>query len=127
MEEKLVAAENLFHELNDVWLRLYYLFLDWVLPKVVKMNEYFQSEKVVITVLHSKMVEIFTELLSTYMNPHVIMKNRDLNNLQPDNEQYFLPLSQIYLGVSVMLKLQEKQMQAEPKKYRIFCTEHAHL
>ncbi|KMQ86414.1 putative zinc finger protein 862 [Lasius niger] len=98
MEEKLVAAENLFHELNDVWLRLYYLFLDWVLPKVVKMNEYFQSEKVVITVLHLKMVEMFTELLSTYMNPHVIMKNRDLNNLQPDNEQYFLPLSQIYLG-----------------------------
>lgn len=83
------------------------------------MNEYFQSEKVVIVGLHSKMVEAFSELLLIYMKPQAV-KGCDLSNVQPDNDQLFLPLPQMYLGVDVMRKLQEKDIQADPNNVKNF-------
>lgn len=57
LEARLNAAENIFNALNNESLRLYFHFLDWVLPKFTGLNEHFQSEKVVITTLRKKMCE----------------------------------------------------------------------
>ncbi|XP_063844717.1 uncharacterized protein LOC135091203 [Scylla paramamosain] len=54
LSEKLVAAEQIFNSLRDPFIKLYYYFLDWILPKFTNFNKYFQSDKPAITVLHEK-------------------------------------------------------------------------
>ncbi len=51
---KLVAAELIFNSVHDPFTKLYYYFLNWILPKFTTFNKYFQSNKPVITVLHEK-------------------------------------------------------------------------
>ncbi|KAL1280060.1 hypothetical protein QQF64_014660 [Cirrhinus molitorella] len=80
LEARLTAAENIFHSLNDESLHLYYYFLEWVLPKFTDLNQYFQSEKVVITSLKNKI---------------------DINNGPK------LRLNTLYLGVKVMQHVQQ--------------------
>lgn len=47
--EKLVAAQQILECLTDPVVKLFYLFLQWVLPRFTSLNKYFQSEKVVVT------------------------------------------------------------------------------
>jgi hypothetical protein len=51
LELKLVAAERIHQWLNDPFMKLYYQFLEWVLPKITRLNELFQTKKVIITKL----------------------------------------------------------------------------
>ncbi|KAG1960242.1 hypothetical protein F2P79_006193 [Pimephales promelas] len=97
LEARLTAAETIFHSLNDQSLRLFYYFLEWVLPKFTDLNQYFQSEKVVITSLRSKVCETYTDLLLTFMDrDHVLrtpLKDIDINNGPK------VTLSSMYLGI----------------------------
>lgn len=45
LTEKLVAAELIFNNLHDPFMKLYYYFLEWALPKFTSFNTYFQSDK----------------------------------------------------------------------------------
>lgn len=67
IDARLNAAQNICHALNNESLRLYYYFLEWALPKFTDLNQYFQSEGVVITSLRSKMCETYKDLLLTFM------------------------------------------------------------
>ena len=62
----LKAGENIFHTPNKESLQLYYYFFEWALPKFVDHNQYFQSEKVVIISLRSKMCGAFRDILLTF-------------------------------------------------------------
>ncbi|KAK9977095.1 hypothetical protein ABG768_018916 [Culter alburnus] len=79
LEARLTAAENIFRSLNDESLCLYYCFLEWVLPKFTDLNQYFQSEKVVITSLKSKVCETYTDLLLTFMDRDYVLRTIESN------------------------------------------------
>jgi hypothetical protein len=51
LELKFVAAERIHQWLNDPFMKLYYQLLEWVLPKITRLNELFQTKKVIITKL----------------------------------------------------------------------------
>ncbi len=108
LEARLTAAETIFHSLNDQSLRLFYYFLEWVLPKFTDLNQYFQSEKVVITSLRSKACEIYKDLLLTFMDrDHVMrtpLKDIDINNGPK------IALSSMYLGIKVMHHVQQAKI-----------------
>ncbi|KMQ86838.1 putative zinc finger protein 862 [Lasius niger] len=113
MEERTLAAESIFIWLGDPFVKLFYLFLSWVLPKVVTMNAYFQSDSVVITSLAQKMELAFRELLTAYMMQEYVAVT-PLSKINTENSSKFLPLRNMYLGVQVLDELKKPEVSARP-------------
>lgn len=101
LEERLLAAEQIHNSLNDPFVKLYFLFLNFVLPKVNILNQYFQSEKVLVTNFYNAVKEKFTELLLCYMDGRYVRATH-LSKIDPENETHFLPNRNIYLGVEII-------------------------
>lgn len=66
LEERTIAAELIHRELHDDFVKLYILFLQWVLPKFVKMNEYFQGTDSRLIELDESMKLLHKDLLQCY-------------------------------------------------------------
>jgi hypothetical protein len=60
LNHRLQSSEYIFNSLKDRKIKFYY-FLQWVLPKFVGLTEYFQSERVVITALYTKVCDPYSE------------------------------------------------------------------
>lgn len=94
---------------------MYFFFLEWALPKIVGVNEYFQSDKVVITQVDEKIKSMYTELLLGYISREKLNKIK-LVAINPENQTLFLPFSQMYLGIKVMRELQTPVIMNEKQK-----------
>ena len=90
IDARLNAAENIYHALNDESLRLYYHFLEWALPKFTDLNQYFQSEGVVITSLRSKMCETYKDLLLTFMQRDYVLHTALSQISFNDDSKFFI-------------------------------------
>jgi hypothetical protein len=104
-EDKTHGAENLKKWLNDPFIKLYFIFLQWVLPKVTEMNACFQSSKVVVTSLLEKMSECYKFLLATYLRNDYVARTC-LSQVDPRGEGHFKPLADLYLGNEVRVGLE---------------------
>lgn len=98
------TCQEIHHHLNDPIMKAYFYFLNWMLPKFTKVNTFFQSENPVVTLVHGKMNELYSELLTTYMTPTYI-KTTDLDKINPTDENNFKSLDEIYLGLGVSKQL----------------------
>lgn len=101
--ERVASADRILENLSDPQVKLFFLFLNWVLPKFNALNAYFQTEKCVITNVHTKMCETYKELLCTYLKNTYVLKN--LANVNPLTESEQLVTDQIYLGADVLTEL----------------------
>lgn len=119
LEERLLAAEQVHNGLNDPFVKLYFLFLNFVLPKVNALNQYFQSNKVLVAHLYNALKEKFMELLMYYMDPKYI-RTTDLSRIDPENETYFLPNRNIYLGVEILNYLNKPEIQSNRESVAYF-------
>lgn len=45
VQERISSTDRILYYLNDVQVKLFFLFLDWILPKFNSLNAYFQTEK----------------------------------------------------------------------------------
>ncbi|XP_052131082.1 uncharacterized protein LOC127751483, partial [Frankliniella occidentalis] len=95
-------------------IKSYFLFLNWVLPKVTGLNEYFQSEKPTITIIHSKMVQAYQEFLLMYMQREFVMRT-PLHLINPADASRYIPTSNMYLGVDVSEYLQSPAVAGNPQ------------
>lgn len=50
----------------------FYLFLQWALPKFVKLNKYFQSERAIIAHIYDVVCDTYKEILLSYLQPSYI-------------------------------------------------------
>ncbi|KAF0689644.1 DUF4371 domain-containing protein, partial [Aphis craccivora] len=82
LSEKLISVENIYFQLNDPFTKAYFYFLEWVLPKFTFLNQFFQTENVVLTTLNEKMELVFKEILLCYMKRDYVMKT-DLRKINP--------------------------------------------
>ncbi|KAF0750237.1 Uncharacterized protein FWK35_00015913, partial [Aphis craccivora] len=71
--ERVSSVEHILNCLNDPLIKLYFMLLDYLLPKFTSLNTYFQSSKVVITDLHDIMTSTYKEFLLLYMNSSSLM------------------------------------------------------
>lgn len=104
LSEKVVSAELIFNSLHNPFIKVYYLFLEWVLPKFTKFNAFFQSDKVVITELHDKVCLLYKELLFSFMQREYVVKT-DLERVNPSREDKYLKDTEMYLGLGVRSEL----------------------
>lgn len=119
IEQKLIAAEQIHKYLNDPFLKLYFLFLKWVLPKFTKMNQYFQSEKIVLTDMHSSMTDMYSDLLCCFLDRTYICTS-NLSSIDPCDETKFKPYSALYLGIDVLEGLKDPTIKARPDLIKHF-------
>ncbi|CAB3226664.1 unnamed protein product [Arctia plantaginis] len=90
--------------LNDPIIKAYYCFLSWMLYKFANANAYFQSESTVITEMHTKMRDLYRNLIKLVMQPECMLDDK-LDKIDPTNENLYLNLDDIYLGLGVRKQL----------------------
>nr|CAH7750005.1 unnamed protein product [Callosobruchus chinensis] len=106
IEHRVLSSEEIYNDLNNKATKLFYLFLEWILPKFVDMNKYFQSEKVVIIKLHTQMVNAYKDLLLAYMDPSYV-RQTDIDKIDPANKVKFVPVNNMYLGIGVLRNIND--------------------
>ena len=94
---------------NPIW-KLYYFFLEFVLPKFTGLNLMFQSAKVSIHCLHASFVAIYKEFLSCYLK-EAYWKHTPLQDIDPSSHVNLLPLPGMYMGTKVALCLPSREYQ----------------
>ncbi|XP_063217307.1 uncharacterized protein LOC134528039 isoform X2 [Bacillus rossius redtenbacheri] len=113
LSQRLLSAENIFNALHDPFLKLYFMFLSWVLPKFTKFNEFFQTKNVVITELHTQLRDLYTDILLSFMKRDYVMKT-PLEEVDPALEKYHLPDTEMYLGVKVLQHIDKPEITSKP-------------
>lgn len=111
--EKLGVTESIVQQLNDPFTKAYYLFLEWILPKFANLNQYFQTSKVVLNVLHEKMVITYKELLCTFLKHNYVMQT-PIHMIDPSDNSMILRNSELYLGVKVATWISQKVIIQRP-------------
>lgn len=99
--EKIASADRILRSLNDNQVRLFFYFLDWILPKFNKLNAYFQTENTVVTQVHGRMTMTMRDILSSFLKSGYISKTA-LNAINTKDEASQLPNEQMYLGSDVL-------------------------
>lgn len=114
VSHRLRNSETIHISLNDPAIKGYFMFLEWVLPKITTMNTFFQSDKTIITKVYEKMKMAYKELLLTYCR-HDYVNNSDIADINPnppDDSLLLVPLDSIYLGVSLSNHLAKPEIVA---------------
>ncbi|CAK1603741.1 unnamed protein product [Parnassius mnemosyne] len=117
LEEKTVAAELIYRELHDDFIKLYLLFLQWILPKFIKLNEYFQSADSKLVELDEHIRLMYKELLMCYMQRDYVQQNV-ISSIAPEDTRYFLP--EMYLGVKIMIETQKPDISTKKEELKEF-------
>ncbi|KAL5246109.1 hypothetical protein ACI65C_013517 [Semiaphis heraclei] len=122
-DDRLKVAENIYHRLKDPSLFMYYTFLNYILPKITSLNKLFQSDKTVIDSVFTKMSELYKDILFSF-----VRKIPNPFTYNPNDESQYLPLKSIYLGASMFLLTQNKNIDEQMlldvlKRCRLFLIE----
>ena len=99
----LVSQKILSHLQNPIW-KLYFYFLDFVLPKFTELNVMFQSAKTSVHCLHMGLHAIYRDFLSCYLRDSY-WRHTPLQHVDPASQVNFLPLTSMYMGAKVALCL----------------------
>ena len=84
-------------------------FWSWVLPKFTDLNQYFQSKKVVITSLRSKICQTHKDLLLTSMNRDRVL-HTTVDQIDMNVTSKLTPPNTMYLGVIMMQQVQQSKI-----------------
>ncbi|XP_017777694.1 PREDICTED: uncharacterized protein LOC108563513 [Nicrophorus vespilloides] len=105
-KEKLAAADPIYKNLNDPFVKVYYIFLAWALPKLDNIQKHYNSERIIILDLDKIMRDTLKELLFCYMEKSHILKTK-LEYVNPKDNTKFLKTRSVYLGVNVQEELNQ--------------------
>jgi hypothetical protein len=114
LDQKLIATEQIYKCLNDPFMKLYFLFLKWVLPKFNRMKQYFQSEKVLLTDMHRTLSDMFQDILTCFMDRAYVF-SKDFDEINPEDRTKFKPKNVLYLGVEVIEQLKDPKFKEHPE------------
>lgn len=121
-DKKVNSAESINNMLQNIFQKMYLLFLDHILPTVINLNLEMQAEKPKIFLLYSNVEILYRTVLEMFVKPTVI-EREDLCNIDFKNPHNLLPLGEIYLGGAVSAYILENHdlPKSELEKFRISC------
>ena len=103
-EDRLIQAERIHNCLSNPHFKMFFYFLDFILPKFTDFNKLYQSKSPNLHLLHKHVQLLYKELLSYYMQPTYI-RSSNLSDVDPEAQSSMLQLSEIYLGAAVAQEL----------------------
>ena len=107
--DRLIAAKNAANALKNPIFKMYFHFLDYVLPKFTSFNKLFQSENPNLRCLTQELVSLYKSLLSCYLT-NVYIRSQPLAALNPTSRDNMLPLTNMYMGHSVANSLAKPEI-----------------
>lgn len=96
------------------------------IPKFTTLNQYFQSENVVLNTLHSKMEITYKDILITYIRRDYVLKT-PLANLDPMCKSQIKNQSEIYFGVKIMNYITLDCIKVRPDLLKEFYSKCVHF
>ena len=103
---------------NPIW-KLYFYFLEFVLPKFTELDTMFQSSKPSVHCLHRGLSATYRELLSCYLT-EAYWKSVSLKDIDPTSRVNFLPLPRMYMGAKITLCLPKDEYKQRPADVQYF-------
>lgn len=97
VEDKLLSAENILNQLNNLCNKAYLYFLKYALNIFNSFNALFQSRLPQIHVLFKKSHSLMRQLCQNFMKREVIM-DKNLASINIQNPHNFVDINKVYLG-----------------------------
>ena len=117
--DKLLTSQKILSLLqNPIW-KLYFYFLELVLPEFTELNLMFQSSKSSVHCLHNGLSAVYRELLSCCL-VEAYWKSVPLKDVDPASQVNFLPLPRMYMGAKIALCLMQKEYKQRPSDLQHF-------
>jgi hypothetical protein len=121
-DNKLESAVAIYNKMQNVFSKLYLLFLDYILPYITDLNREMQSEKPKIYTLYSRVESVLTTILDMFIRKHYLEKNSvyEIDHWDP---YILLPLNEVYLGgtVTEYIKTHKDIPEQELDKFKLSC------
>jgi len=99
--QNLLVSQKILSHLQNPIRKLYFYFLDFVLPKFTELKVMFQSAKTSVHCFHNGLHAIYRDFLSCYLHD----SHTPLQHVDPTSQVNFLPLTSMYTGAKVALRL----------------------
>ncbi|XP_063625602.1 E3 SUMO-protein ligase KIAA1586-like [Cydia splendana] len=94
------SARHILDNMNNPYIKLYLLFLDFILPHFNNLNKLMQSETVQIHNLRKNIISVLKTILEFYIKPSYL-ESTDIESVNYRNPSNFLELKDIYMGAKV--------------------------
>ncbi|KAJ2954891.1 hypothetical protein O0L34_g3212 [Tuta absoluta] len=119
LSERSLSGQAILDLLLDPYMKLYFDFLAWVLPKFTTYNKYFQYAEVVVTELDARVKDMYKEFLLCFMEcRHVNQTN--IADINPGDKTNYLPSELLYLGIGVATKINIPEIKTDMNRRREF-------
>lgn len=99
-----LIAENILQKLQDLQNKLYFQFLDFILPLFNQLNREMQSESPKIHLLYDKVTTVLRTLFDCFLQRDYIVKT-PIAYIDFKNPRNFVHIENLYLGVNVAATL----------------------
>ena len=100
-DERLVIVQRTLERLDNPNLKLYFLFLNEVLPLFNRFNQLFQSERPLLHVLHSELIVLYKKFLLKFIQEKVVEPHaHNILELDVEDESIQLSNDQLFIGTA---------------------------
>lgn len=118
--DKVDGASSIYQRMTSVGTKHMLLFLNYILPKVDRMNVHFQAEQPQIHTLFNSISQFYRELLSLFVRED-ILSSMDVSEIQPSDESTHRQLSELVLGGRCTAELTTKPLGEKEEVFRGDC------
>ena len=119
-DEKLVIVQRTLERLDNPVLKLYFLFLDAILPLFNRFNQLFQSERPLLHVLYYELIILYKKFLLKFIRQDVVEAHvHNILELNVENEDIHVSNCELFIGTSTR-EFIESNDDIEPHKLTTF-------
>lgn len=101
LSDRNMSSEFLYQSFTNDINKLYFYFLDYVLPIVNKFNIIFQGDYPSIERLYDDASSMYSSILGCFIKTNYIKSTDNVFTLDPKSSVNHLPLNNMYLGIQV--------------------------
>lgn len=99
-EERLVVVQRILQNLDKPTLKLYFLFLNEVLPLFNRFNQLFQSERPLLHILHSELIILYKKFLMKFIKQEAVeVHTHNILELNIEEQCHHLSDQELYIGI----------------------------
>ncbi|XP_066589338.1 uncharacterized protein [Prorops nasuta] len=98
--EKIPNAEIFLNFFKSESQKCYILFLNFVLPKINKVNKFFQRKDIIIHKIQSVLTLLYKEMAGLFLQRSYVVQNNP-SDIDPFNEEQFVGFEMLNLGSEV--------------------------
>ena len=118
--DRVDGAAKIHETMNTVGTKHMLLFLNYILPKVDKLNVEFQSQDFRLHKLYSSVCDEYRGILSMFIKDEVIQQ-KHISEIDPADTQHHMPTHLLHVGGRCEVMLVKQPLQEQEHRFRKDC------